>query len=188
MGQMQITGIARQLLREIGGDEDICDEYYIKVLKSQPPNKPNPLSPRLSEFLKRQVSPGLIHKYNISTTNIRFRWNFDNLEDTSEMDHISNSSVNCEHHDRWKKEQAREEAEAKKQKEEQVNEPDLSDVDDPKTPIDIFKDANFPHLTKQNEEIEEDPNAVPGQAFLTKPAITRAKKATKAELDRLMEL
>lgn len=61
-------------------------------------------------------------------------------------------------------------------------------MDDPKTPIDIFKDANFPHLAKKKEEIEEDPNAVPGQAFLTRPAITRAKKASKAELDRLMEL
>ena len=190
MGQMQITGIARQLLRELGGDEDICDEYYLKVLKSQPANKPNPLSARLSEFLRRYVSPGLIHKYNLKTSDIRFKWNFDSLDDTSEIDHISNSSVNCEHHDRWKKEQAQAASELKRQQEEkeQSEAPDLSDVDDPKTPIDIFKDANFPHLAKKKEEIEEDPNAVPGQAFLTRPAITRAKKASKAELDRLMEL
>ena len=145
MGQMQITGIARQLLREIGGDEDICDEYYISVLKSQPPNRPNPLSPRLSEFLRRQVSPGIIHKYNLKATDIKFKWNFDSLEDTSEIDHISNSSVNCEHHDRWKKEQARAATELRRQQEEkeQSETPDLSDVDDQKTLIDIFKDANF---------------------------------------------
>jgi len=189
MGEMQITGIAREILRELGGDEDICDEFYLAVLKIQPPKNPRPISPRLTEFLRRQVSPGLIHKYKLTAADIRFKWNFSNLDDTSEMDHISNSSVNCEHHDRWKKEQEQAAAEAKRhaeeEKQEQPDEPDLSDVDDPKTPIDIFKDANFPHLAKKKDP---DPLAVPGQEMLTRPAITRAKRATKEELDRLLEL
>ena len=35
MGQMQITGIARQLLREIGGDEDICDRFSVSLFSDK---------------------------------------------------------------------------------------------------------------------------------------------------------
>lgn len=180
IGEMQVSSIARQIIRNLGGDEDMGDEFYLTVLKPHH-TKSNPISHRLDEFLNRQVSPGLLHKFNLSPSDIRTTWNFDDMCDPTVMDGISNSALECDHHSIWQKEQ-------KKQATVQTKEPDLCDVDEPGTPIEIFKDAMFPRLSRKKEEPEAATPGAPGQAMITAPSITRAKRATKKDLEKLMEL
>jgi len=102
IGEMQITGLLRELFGLLGATDEMADEYTAKVLRRWPPRKRPPVSESLRMFLDNRTSPGLLHKYEISPEDLVTTWNFDCLDDPSVLEAYSiGAKVDCEHHTKW---------------------------------------------------------------------------------------
>ena len=106
LGELQMSGVLRELFRTLGATDSMSDEYTAKVLRRQPPGPGRVISGSLQDFLDNPVDPGLIHKYGLTADSLVSTWNFDCLDDPSTMEPYSiGASVECEHHSKWKKDQ-----------------------------------------------------------------------------------
>lgn len=104
IGELQMTGVLRELFHELGATDDMAAEYTAKTLRRWPPGRRPSMSGSLNAFLGNPVSPGLLHKYGISPEDLVTSWNFDSLDDPSTLEQYSiGASVDCEHHDKWQK-------------------------------------------------------------------------------------
>jgi len=114
IGELQVIGVVRELFHTLGATDSMGSEYVNKVLRRLPPGVHPALSDDLQTFLDNKVSPGLLHKYDISPDDLVTSWTFDALEDPSTLESFSiGASVECEHHTRWEK-RKNEEEQAKK--------------------------------------------------------------------------
>ena len=169
IGELQIVGVLRELFGTLGATEDMAAEYVRIVLRRWPPKKRPRVPDSLQAFLDNKVSPGLLHKYDISPGDLVSSWNFDCLDDPTLLESCNlGASVECEHHSRWKKEQDREAAAQEQPDEVPDEEPPEEEPPEEEPPEDI-PDAG-------NDERHE--TATPGPE----------REVTQAELDSLMEL
>ena len=107
IGELQVIGVVRELFHTLGATDIMASEYAAKVLRRLPPGMHPVLSDGLKAFLDNKVSPGLLHKYDISPDDLVTGWNFECLEDPSTLESFSiGASVECEHHSRWEKRKA----------------------------------------------------------------------------------
>ena len=104
IGELQVIGVVRELFHTLGATDSMGSEYVNKVLRRLPPGVHPALSGSLQAFLDNKVSPGLLHKYEISPDDLVNSWTFDALEDPSTLESFNiGASVECEHHARWAK-------------------------------------------------------------------------------------
>ena len=115
VSEMQCAGVVRELFGTLGATDDMAMEYIHTVLGRMPPHVKKRVKPSepLVNFMDNRVDPGLLHKYHLTPEELYINWTFDSLEDVSELEHLNlGTSVECEHHERWKHRKKEEEREA----------------------------------------------------------------------------
>lgn len=109
LGELQVVGVLRELFETLGATEEMAAEYTNCFLRRLPPGRRPTVSGSLQAFLNNKVSPGLLHKYEITPDDLVTAWNFDCLDDPSTLEKYDiGASVACEHHTRWEKEKEQE--------------------------------------------------------------------------------
>ena len=111
VSEMMCAGVTKELFEVLGATEEMALEYIHSILGRMPLKMRSriKISEGLSNFMANRVSPGLLHKYNLKPDELFVNWNFDCLDDVSTMERLNlGASVECEHHEKWKKAQKEE--------------------------------------------------------------------------------
>lgn len=127
VSEMMCAGVVKELFGVLGATEEMAMEYVHSILGRMPLKMRSQIkiSEGLANFMANRVSPGLLHKYRLTPDELFVNWNFDSLDDISTLERLNlGASVDCEHHDKWKKAQeAERKAAEQKITEEALQEP-----------------------------------------------------------------
>ena len=107
VSEMRCAKVCQELFAKLGGS-DMAMEYIHSVLGRMPANMRAKvkISEKLADFMGLRIRPEIIRKYRLTPDELFVNWNFDCLADVSTLENLDlGASVECEHHERWKKAQ-----------------------------------------------------------------------------------
>lgn len=110
VSEMRCAKLCQELFAELGGS-DMAMEYIHSVLGRMPAKMRSKvkISEKLAGFMGIRIRPEIIRKYRLTPSELFVNWNFDFLDDVSTLERLNlGASVECEHHEKWKKAQQEE--------------------------------------------------------------------------------
>lgn len=103
LGEMQMAGVLRELFHTLKWPSSLCDAYLLTVLNKRAIHLHLKPSDELSAFMMAETPIKFLHRYHISEDILVNNFDFTMLEDCTTIDEVENASLNCEHHEKWKR-------------------------------------------------------------------------------------